>query len=76
MKAEEVEIKIDKQGRVCDKQGVPLRNRRMRTFGSAPFQGRPGTVKIPPKLEERLKSFEDQKGASNQARKKPGSNRK
>lgn len=71
---DEPQANIDKQGRVCDKQGHPLRNRRLRTFGTAPFMGRGGNPPVNAQLETRIKDYARQH--DNEARKKPGSQKK
>lgn len=69
----DLEPKTDKGGRLLDKLGKPLRDRRSRTYGTAAFMGRPG--KPHPKterLEERQKAFDNDKQRGN-SRKRPGS---
>lgn len=39
---DELKVNVDKQGRVCDKQGRPLRDRASRSYGTAPFMGKEG----------------------------------
>ncbi len=73
---EEAGPKIDKQGRIVDPiTGRPLRDRRSRTYGKAPFKG--GEGKPHPraaKLQERVDAWSaEQTKAGKTGRKKPGS---
>lgn len=66
--------KTDKQGRVIDKQGRPLRAHRHEDKG-VPFHGGPGKPhKRLKRLEERIKAFEGLKNTSGMRR--PGSIKK
>lgn len=65
-------VHVDKQGRITDKQGRPLRNKDHRSYGKQPFKGKNG--KPHPRqarLEARQKAFDDAKQHSGM--KRPGS---
>jgi hypothetical protein len=69
------EINIDKQGRVCDKQGRPLRDRQSRTYQGA-FKGEAGREhKRSNRLAERVKGYEAwaRNARNTSSRRKPGS---
>lgn len=72
---EEVKINVDKQGRVCDKQGRPLRDRASRTFGTAAFMGKEGK---PHPRSRRLQARQEAWAAlrKQDGRKRPGSVKK
>lgn len=66
------EPNVDKQGRICDKQGRPLRDRRSRNFGKQPFKGQAGSPDVRQKrLAIRVGGFEDIR--VQQGKKRPGS---
>jgi hypothetical protein len=68
-------VKIDKQGRIIDKQGRPLRDHRSQQEKGAPFHGKPGKPgKRFKHLEDRIKTFEGLKNTSGMRR--PGSMKK
>ncbi len=76
MTTEESGPSIDKQGRIIDPfNGRPLRDRRSRSFGTAPFRGKEG--KPHPrtkKLEARIEAWAaEQSKAGKSGRRKPGS---
>lgn len=76
MIAEEPKINIDKQGRICDPQGRPLRDKAHRTYVGA-FMGRPAGSPHPrsKRLEQRIKDFEvwEKRTTFTAGRRKPGS---
>lgn len=72
MNEEEVGPKTDKEGRIIDKTGRPLRDKNSRSHGPGPFRG--GSGKPHPKtarLEARQKDFDADKQHS--GRHRPGS---
>lgn len=74
---EEPKVNVDKQHRVCDKQGRPLRDRQSRSFKKgAPYMGKPGGKPHPrqKRLDARIAAFEGDR--IKVGRKKPGSVKK
>lgn len=71
---EEAKVNIDKQQRVCDKQGHPLRDRRARNFNGA-YKGQPAGKPHPraKRLQARQDAFDALRDNQRQGRKRPGS---
>ncbi len=72
---EEPDVKVDKQGRICDKQGRPLRDRQSRSY-RGPFKGQPAGKPHPRqrRLQARIDDFENLRRKD--GRRKPGSVKK
>lgn len=71
---EEPKVNVDKQHRVCDKQGRPLRDRQARNFKKGtPDKGQPAGKPHPrqKRLDARIAAFENDRVKV--GRKKPGS---
>lgn len=73
---DEHEPVIDKQHRICDKLGRPLRDRAARNYGKAPYKGQPPGKPHPRagRLKARIEDFESH--AQHSGRRKPGSIKK
>lgn len=73
---EDPKINVDKQGRVCDTLGRPLRNHAGRSYAGAAFMGRSGSPHPRAgKLDARVRDFEawEKQGRRVESRRKPGS---
>lgn len=72
MTEETKEAKTDKQGRVIDSTGRPLRDRDSRDHGPVPYRGKPGRAHPrAAKLQARIADYES--GSQHSGRRRPGS---
>lgn len=73
---DDAKVNVDKRGRICDKQGRPLREHSIRNY-RGPFMGRDGKPHPRlPRLEARQQAFNDLRPEWRAARRLPGSLKK